>query len=332
MDELKEVIGISQACAALDLARSSFYQAKGGSDKLRSDEPTPPKPQRRALTPQERQEILDVCDSERFCDVSPREIYATLLDEGVYLASIPTFYRILADNDQVKERRSIAKHPPRTKPELVACAPNQTWSWDITKLKGPSKGSYFHLYVILDIYSRYGVGWRVEATDSAELASELIDDAITSQGVDPTDLTIHADNGASMASKSVATLLSDLGVTKTHSRPHTSNDNPYSEAQFKTLKYRPDFPDRFASVAEARVFVSKFFHWYHFEHRHSGIGLMTPADVHNGYGGLITNARAKVLRRAYRDHPERFVNKIPEPPKLAKSVWINRPEELGLTG
>lgn len=248
------------------------------------------------------------------------------------MASIPTFYRILADNDQIKERRRIAKHPSRTKPELVATAPNECWSWDITKLKGPTKGIYFHLYVILDIYSRYSVGWRVETIESAELAGELINDAIENQGVDPRDLTIHADNGASMASKSVATLLSDLGVTKSHSRPHTSNDNPYSEAQFKTLKYRGDFPDRFGSLTQARTFVSEFFHWYHFEHRHSGIGLMTPADVHDGYAGVITNSRAEVLRMAYQEHPERFVNKVPEPPKLAKTVWINRPEELERTG
>ena len=304
VDQLKDVVGTKQACKALDIARSSYYGAKHthqhqGAIKTR-DPKVQPKPQPRALSPIERRAILDVCDSERFCDVSAATIYATLLDEGVYLGSIATFYRVLGENNQVRERRRIATHPSRIKPELVATSPGETWSWDITKLKGPAKGVWFHLYVVLDIYSRFVVGYRVEAVESGEFATEMMGEAIEKEQVDPTCLTVHADNGSSMASKALSHFLIDLGVTKTHSRPHVSNDNPYSEAQFKTLKYRPNFPEHFESLEAARSFMANFFYWYHYEHRHSGIALMTPADVHYGYAGVITKARRKVLARAYR--------------------------------
>ena len=290
-------------------------------------EPKPRKPSPRRLSDAERAHILEVCHSERFCDSSVREIYATLLDEGIYLASVATIYRILGEAGETRERRRQATHPTRVKPELLATGPGQVWSWDISKLKGPSKGIYWQLYVILDIYSRSIMGWRIEDHESAELARELMDEAITKEGVDPNQLTIHADNGASMASHSVAEFLATLGVRKTHSRPHTSNDNPYSEAQFKTLKYRGDFPERFETIEEARTFFAKFFSWYQYEHHHSGIALMTPADVHEGYAEAITERRAEVLRGAYQNHPERFVNKIPTPPTLNTEVWINRPTE-----
>ena len=231
----------------------------------------------------------------------------------------------------VRHGRGDAKLPTeaRVKPELLATGPGQVWSWDISKLKGPTKGNYYQLYVILDIYSRSIVGWRIEDHESAELARELMGEAITNEGVDPNQLTIHADNGASMASHSVAEFLANLGVQKSHSRPHTSNDNPFSEAQFKTLKYRGDFPERFGSLKEARSFFERFFTWYQYEHHHAGLGLMTPADVHEGYAEVITERRAEVLRDAYEAHPERFVRKIPTPPTLNNEVWINRPTPGG---
>jgi len=259
-------------------------------------------------------------------DKAPQEVYAALLDQGRYLCSIRTMYRILEDDQEVRERRDQLRHPPYAKPELLATAPNRVWSWDITKLLGPVKWTYFYLYVILDIFSRYVVGWMVASRESALLAEKLIQETCLKQGIQPGQLLIHADRGSSMKSKPVALLLSDLGVTKTHSRPHTCDDNPYSEAQFKTLKYRPDFPERFGGPEDARTFCQDFFRWYNTEHHHSGIGLMTPQVVHYGLAQQVFKAREKVLLTAYETHPERFVRKAPAPLALPQAAWINPPK------
>ena len=275
--ELAPLMGTKGACQAVGRARATYY---------RHTQPADPKPygtrrpSPRALTSGEIAEVLEVLHSDRFVDMAPAEIYATLLDEGKYLASVSSMYRILRAADEVQERRRQATHPARVKPELVATRPNQVWSWDITKFHGPAKWTYFYLYVIIDIYSRHVVGWMVADRESSALAERLLADTIRKHGVDLHQLTIHADNGSSMASKPVALLLADLGVTKSHSRPHVSNDNPYSETQFKTLKYRPDFPRQFGSPADARSFCQQFFAWYNNAHRHSGIGFHTPADIH----------------------------------------------------
>jgi putative transposase len=234
-------------------------------------------------------------------------------------------YRLLRAQGETGDRRRHATHPPRVKPELLATKPNQVWSWDITKLAGPAKWTWFYLYVILDIYSRYAVGWMVAHREAAALAERLLADTLAAQGVEPGQLTIHADRGASMTAKPVAMLLADLGVTKSHARPHVSNDNPYSESHFKTLKHHPTFPDRFGCIQDARGFCQTFFGWYNFEHRHSGIALLTPADVHHGHAEQITLARGAVLDAAYAAHPERFVGKPPQPPRLPEAVWINQP-------
>jgi putative transposase len=284
-------------------------------------------PQPRALDDVERKEILRVLHEPQHVDEAPATVYAKLLDDGVYLASTATMYRILDAEGEVSERRRQATHPARVKPELVASAPNEVWSWDITKLLGPAKWTYYYLYVIIDIYSRYAPGWMLAHVERAHLAERLLADTIQQQGVERDQLTIHADRGASMASKPVALLLADLGVTKSHSRPHVSNDNPYSEAQFKTLKYRPGFPKRFGSIEDARSLAQNFFTWYNDEHRHSGIGYHTPADVHHGRAEEIQEQRAVVLDAAYRAHPERFVRKPPTPPPLPQIAWINKPDE-----
>jgi putative transposase len=260
-------------------------------------------------------------------DKAPATVYHELLDEGIYLASTSTMYRILRAHGEVRERRRQATHPAQIKPELVATQSNQVYSWDITKLLGPAKWTYFYLYVIIDIYSRYVVGWLLAERESALLAEKLLADTIAKQRIDRDTLTIHADNGSSMASKPVAFLLADLGVTKTHSRPHTSNDNPYSEAQFRTLKYRPDFPDRFGCIEDARAFCQRFFRWYNTEHRHSGIAWHTPESVHYGRSEAIRAARADVLAAAYTRNPERSVRKHPEPAVLHPAVWINKPPD-----
>ena len=264
--------------------------------------------------------------SDRFADLAPAEVWAILLDEGVYLGSQSTFYRLLRQAGEVRERRAQATHPAKVKPELVANAPNAVWSWDITKLRGPAKWTYYYLYVILDIFSRYVVGWMVAHRESAALAEVLIRQTCAKQGIGRDQLSIHADRGSSMTSKPVAFLLADLGVTQSHSRPHVSNDNPFSESHFKTLKYRPDFPGRFGSIEDARRHCQVFFGWYNDEHRHSELGLHTPADVHYGLAAAVRNKRAGVLDAAYAAHPERFVRKPPEPPKIPDVSWINRPD------
>ena len=268
-------------------------------------------------------------NSERFCDAAPRQVWATLLDEGTYLASVSSMYRLLRERSQVRERRRVARRPAQIKPELVATAPNQVWSWDITKLAGPYRWNWFQLYVILDVYSRYAVGWLVAPRESARLAEELIAEAIAEHGVGRGQLALHADRGSSMTSKTVSQLLADLGVLQSHSRPHQSNDNPYSEANFKTLKYFPTFPKRFANIETARSFVAGFFEHYNHTHRHSGIGLHTPADVHYGRADAVRARRQQVLDAAYASWPERF-RQPPSAPRLPEASWINRPEEVPL--
>ena len=322
--ELQPLIGTRQACQATGRPQASHYRRHRKSPAPERPE-RERKPQPRALAPAERARVREVLNSPEHVDKAPAAVYHELLDDGV--ASVSTMYRVLRERDEVRERRRQAVHPARVKPELVATAPNSVWSWDITKLHGPAKWSYFYLYVIIDIFSRYVVGWLLADRESAELAEKLLADTIAKQGIDRDRLTVHADNGSSMASKPVAFLLADLGVTKTHSRPHTSNDNPYSEAQFKTLKYRPDFPASFGSLADARAFCQGFFSWYNTEHYHSGIGYHHPVDVHYGQAVTVRDARADVLTGAYARNPERFVRKHPEPPDLPTAAWINKPDE-----
>jgi putative transposase len=276
----------------------------------------------------ERTAVLEILHEPRFVDLAPAQVYAGLLDEGQYVCSERTMYRILEANHEVRERRDQLRHPSYAAPQLLATAPNQLWSWDITKLLGPTKWTYFYLYVILDVFSRYVVGWMVAHRESAALAEKLIRDTCVRQGIIPGQLTIHADRGSSMTSKPVALLLADLGVTKSHSRPYVSDDNPFSESQFKTMKYRPQFPDRFGSMVDSRSFCQAFFPWYNTEHHHSGIGLLTPYEVHHGLADQRIADRARVLATAYAAHPERFVGGLPQPPARPTEVWINPPKPL----
>jgi putative transposase len=316
-------IGMAPACRALGVNRATAYRHR--DPRPVAQRPPRPKPAL-ALSDDERSDVLDVLHSERFTDDSPAQVYATLLDEGTYLASERTMYRILAEQGESRERRAQLRHPVYATPELLATAPNQLWSWDITKLKGPVKWTSYSLYVLLDVFSRYVPGWLLAHHESGALADRLIAGTVAREGV-TAGLTIHADRGSSMTSKPVALLLADLGITKSHSRPHVSNDNPFSEAQFKTLKYRPGFPSRFGSIEDARAFCRSFFSWYNEKHRHGGIGLLTPEMVHRGQGEQVRAARQAVLTDAYAAHPERFVHKHPEPPKLPTAVWINPPKE-----
>jgi len=320
-EDLARTVGTAPACAALTVNRASLYRRRRRSTKITRRRPTP----HRALSVDERQVVCHVLHEERFVDRAPAQVYATLLDEDTYHCSIRTMYRILADQQEVRERRNQLRHPNYQKPELLATAPNQVWSWDITKLLGPVKWTYYYLYVILDIFSRYVVGWMLAIEESARLAKRLISESLTKQQVEPGQLTIHADRGPSMKSQGVAVLLASLGITKTHSRPHVSNDNPFSEAQFKTIKYCPEFPERFANYKHGLVFCHGFFRCYNHEHRHSGIGLMTPYAVHHGLAPKITAARQDTLLAAYVRHPERFVRTPPRPPIVPESAWINPP-------
>jgi len=271
-----------------------------------------------------------VLNSEQHVDDAPATVYAKLLDEGICLASVPTMYRVLRAHGEVHERRRQATHPAAKKPELLATKPNEVYSWDITKLLGPQKWTYSYLYVILDIYSRYVPGWMLAHAENAKLAEALLADTVAKQNIERGQLTIHADRSP-MVAKPVAFLLADPGVTKSHSRPHTSNDNPFSESQFRTLKYRPEFPDRFGCFEDAHTFCSRFFGWYNDEHRHSGIGFHTPADVHYGRAEATRDRRAVVLNAAHAEHPKLFVRKPPQPPALPTTVWINEPKEDTLT-
>jgi putative transposase len=322
---LSPIVGTASSCRLLGWPRSSWYRHHRTSPAPPRPPRPAPRPRPRALSVAERQQVLDTLHAERFWDQAPASVYATLLDEGVYLASIATMYRLLRQHGETGDRRRHATHPARVKPELLATAPNQVWSWDITKLAGPAKWTWYYLYVVLDVFSRYVVGWMVAAGEAASLAERLLADTIAAQQVEPGTLTVHADRGTSMTAKPVAMLLSDLGVTKSHARPHVPDDNPYSEAQFKTLKHHPTFPDRFGSIQDARGFCQGFFRWYNFEHYHSGIGLLTPADVHYGRAEQILTARRQVLDAAFAAHPERFVRRPPIPPRLPKAVWINQP-------
>lgn len=321
--ELSTDVGTTAACRSLNIARPTFYRRLGFRiEETPATRSAPP----RALSSFERQEVLDVLHTDRFLDKAPTEIYATLLDEGTYHCSVRTMYRILDEAGEVRERRNQARHPKYKAPELLATSPNQVWSWDITKLLGPVKWTYYYLYVILDIFSRYVVGWMIAPRESKALAKRLIGDTCEKENIVAGQLTIHADRGSSMKSKSVAFLLADLGITKSHSRPHVSDDNPYSESNFKTLKYRPGFPDRFGSIHDARAFCQEFFHWYNGEHRHSGIGLMTPETVHFGKAELVTSQRRIVLASAFDANPERFVRGMPQPPRMPEAAWINKPK------
>ena len=323
VEELSPIVGTRPACRALGAAPATVYRRR------RPPRPPAGRPRgtpARALSTAERAEVLGELRSARFADASPAAVWATLLDEGRYLCSQRTMYRLLAGHRELRERRDQLRHPAYARPELLAARPNEVWSWDITKLKGPATWTYYYLYAILDVFSRYIVGWTVQQRESAELARALIGQATAQQEITPGTLTVHADRGSSMTSKPVAFLLADLGVTRTHNRPYTSTDNPYSEAHFKTLKYRPAFPGRFGSIEEARAFCREFFDWYNHEHRHSGIGLMAPAAVHYGRAKEIHKARARVLAEAYGRTPDRFVARPPRPPELPTAAWINKPD------
>jgi putative transposase len=323
VQELTPLIGTRPACRALGVAPATLYRRRR---PLTPRAPRPRPTPTRALSLVEQDVVLAELHGQRFQDASPAEVYATLLDEGRYLCSERTMYRILAAQREVGERRNQLAHPAYARPELLAEEPNQVWSWDITKLKGPATWTYYYLYAILDVYSRYIVGFTVQYRESGGIAQALIAQAAEQQHITPGRLTLHADRGSSMTSKPVAFLLADLGVAKTHNRPYTSTDNPYSEAHFKTLKYRPSFPDRFHSIEEARAFCREFIFWYNQEHRHGGIGLMTPAAVHYGRAEELQKKRALVLAAAYARTPERFVLRAPRPPELPTAAWINKPK------
>lgn len=320
--ELACDVGAQRACAALGVPRATFYRRQRAPTERRA--PAAPRSPR-ALSENERQAALDVLHEPRFVDRAPAAVYAQLLDESRYLCSIRTMYRLLDAHREVRERRNQLRHPQYQKPELLATAPNQVWSWDITKLLGPRKWTYYYLYVILDIFSRYATGWMLAERENADLAARLIRETCHKHDVNQDQLTLHSDRGPAMKSHFVAQLLAALGVTKSHSRPHVSNDNPFSESQFKTLKYRPEFPDRFASFDEARAFCGEFFRWYNHQHYHSALGLLTPAAVHYGRASAVLAARRQVLHAAHRAHPERFVHGPPAPLAPPNAVYINPP-------
>lgn len=322
--EFASDVGTSLACHALGLSRAGFYRRQQPPQV-----PAPGKdrhPSHRALTRVERERILDVLNSSRFVDLAPAQVHATLLDEGVYHCSSRTMYRLLQDHQEVRERRDQLQHPHYHKPELIATGPGQVWSWDITLLPGPGKGSRYHLYVILDIFSRYAVGWLLASRECSQLAARLIRETCDKQAVQPDQLTIHSDRGPAMKSQTVAQLLAALGVVKSHSRPRISNDNPFSESQFKTFKYQPEFPDRFASYDEALAYCTEFFPWYNDHHYHSGLSLLTPASVHYRQTDAIVAQRRQILQAAYAAHPERFVRGLPTQKTAPQTVWINPPD------
>lgn len=318
-------ISIASACQALSLSRATFYRGKGAAPVVGSMTLAPCRVPGRALSLAEQERVLAELHSDRFMDLAPPQVYAILMDEGDYLCSISTMYRLLRKQGEVVERRRLRSHTQAKRPELLATGPNQVWSWDITKLKGPRKWSYYYLYVILDVFSRYVVGWCIAERENATIAEAMIQETLLRENIQPGALTLHADRGSAMTSTTVAELLIDLGVIKSHSRPHTSNDNPFSESHFKTMKYRPQIPDRFESAEEARTLFRDLFCWYNHEHRHSALALLTPAAVHTGKAEETIQARATVLEAAYASHPQRFVNKPPRPEALRPQVWINPP-------
>lgn len=317
-------VSVAPLCQALQLPKASYYRLRAG---LR------PKTKRispRTLSCRERQSALEVLHSERFVDKAPYEIHATLLDEGTYICSVRTYYRLLAANKEVKERRDQARHPKHKKPELLATAPNQVWSWDITKLVTYTQWNYFYLYVILDIFSRYVVGWMLATRENAALAKRLITESAQRENIIPDQLTLHSDRGGPMIALTTAQLLSRLQVTPSYNRPRVCNDNPYSESQFKTVKYHPDFPKRFLSYDEAHTFCKSFFHWYNYEHRHGGIGFLTPAMLHHGISNQVIEKRQHTMDQVFDQHPERFVKGRPTIPKPPHAVWINQPRKQKL--
>jgi putative transposase len=328
-DELVAVTSTREACALLGASRATRYRRRrppvAGPPAPR---PTPPN----ALGEAERQHVLSLLRSPEYCDLAPAQVWARLLDDGVYVCSISTMYRLLAVAGENRERRRQRTHPAKKRPELIARRPNEVWSWDITKLQGPERGVYYELFVIIDIFSRYVVGWMVSPAETGELAEAFIADTLDRHGVGRDQLTLHADRGTSMTSKPVAQLLVDLGVARSHSRPHVSNDNPYSEANFKTLKYCPAFPGRFGSIEDARSFCAAFFEHYNHVHRHSGIGLHTAASVHFGTASEVRAKRAETLDTAYAANPARFHHRRPTPPKLPTVAWINEPSPVALIG
>jgi len=331
LEEASLSYGIKTACQALTVPRSWYYRQKAVGSLAQEEPELRPTP-KHALSEAEKARMRTVLNSERFVDQSPREVYATLLDEGVYLCHWRTMYRILSEHDEVRERRNQRQHPQSNKPQLVACGPNELWSWDITLLAGPARRLFYYLYVILDVFSRLVVGWLVDEGESSELAEMIIAAACNKQNIRRDQLTLHADRGSTMRAKTVAQLLADLGVTKTHARPYTPNDNPYSEAQFKTMKYRPNYPDRFDSLDHARNWARAFFTWYNQKHHHTGLGLMTPAVVHYGQTDEVRAQRQHVLDEAYAAHPERFVKGRPIAPKAPDQVWINPPQPATVSG
>lgn len=325
VEELVPPLGVAPVCKALGVSRATLYRRHCETTDPVAEPRKRPRPAR-ALPPEERATALAVLHSDRFVDTAPAAIIATLLDENTYVCSERTLYRILAEEDELRERRNQIRHPSYAKPELLATAPNQVWSWDISKLKGPAKWVYFYLYVMLDIYSRYVVGWMVAQRENAGLAKRLIRQCCENERIEPNQLTIHADRGSPMKAKTTAQLMADLAVTKSHSRPHVSNDNPFSESQFKTTKYHPDFPDRFGSQQHALGYFRVFMPWYNQEHRHSGIAMLTPEMVHRGRAEEVLANRHQVALAAYATHPERFVNGPPKLAALPPAVWINPPK------
>jgi len=317
--------GIAEVCQALDIPRASYYRWQQRQQFIG---PMPQRQSSRRLSDEQRQNVLDILTQERFMDLAVPEVYYTLLDEGVYLSSPRTMYRILDEAKAIKERRNQRQNGHYEKPELLATGPNELWSWDITKLKGPQKWNHYHLYVVMDVYSRYIVGWMIAERESALLAKRLIEHCCQNQMIQPDQLTIHADRGSAMRSKTVAQLMADMGIIKSHSRPYVSNDNPYSEAQFKTLKYHRSFPGKFGSLEDGRSYCAEFFDWYNHHHRHGGIAMMTAADVHSGKADMIRHQRQQVLQKAYQVHPERFVKGMPQAQPLPEAVWINKPTPL----
>lgn len=323
MNTLRSQLPTTTSCQILGVPRATAYRSWAPSRPKLKEIQRRPHP--RALSSQEQSQVLDLLHSVRFIDRSPMEVWATLLDEGKYLCSPRSMYRILERKGEIRERRAIARHGKYHQPELLALRPNQVWSWDITKLRGPQKWTYFYLYVLLDIFSRYVVGWLIADRESGDLAQELMRESCSKQEIASESLTIHSDRGGPMISKPVEHLMADLGITKSLSRPQVSNDNPFSEAQFKTLKYSPGYPDRFGSIEDARAFCRPFFEWYNREHKHSGIGHYTPEDVHYGRAQQLKIQRQLTLQEAYKSHPERFVNQIPKAPAVPSASWINPP-------
>jgi len=318
-EELAPELGVAPLCQAIGISRASLYRRRHPRQQPRRVTPA------RALSAPERREVLEVLHSDRFVDAAPAQVHATLLEEGSYVCSPRTMYRLLAASGEVRERRDQLQHPHYVKPELVATAPKQVWSWDITKLKGPAKLVYFYLYVILDIFSRYVVGWMIAEAENAGLAERLIEQSCSKQGIAPEQLTLHADRGSPMISKTVAQLLAELGIDKSHGRPRVSNDNPFSEALFKTAKYRPAVPERFAALTHARQVFRGIFDWYNNRHHHSGIVYLTPSVVHHGRADEVLDRCHRTRMAAYLAHPDRFVNGPPRRESLAPAVWINPP-------